>query len=128
MKLLNLTPHPITFLDENNNVILELPGCDNPPRAKEKRKKKGTVCHAEFAAIHTEEIWNDSNYATTVIPLNKVELSEIENLPDVSLEYYYIVSRIVAEACPERTDLFIPDETVRDENGRIIGCRALAQV
>lgn len=117
MKLLNLTPHPITFLDANNNVVLELPGCDNPPRAREKRKREGSVCHAEFAAIHT-----------TDIPLNKVELGEVENLPNVSPEYYYIVSRIIAEACPERTDLFIPDETVRDENGRIIGCRALAQV
>ena len=128
MKLMNLTPHAVTILDEEDNVILELPGCDNPPRAKEKRERKGSVCHAKFAAIHTEEIWNDANYVTIDIPLNKVELSEIENLPDVSLEYYYIVSRIVAEACPERTDLFIPDEIVRDENGRIIGCRALAQV
>lgn len=39
-----------------------------------------------------------------------------------------IVSRLVAEACPERDDLVVPDDTVRDDAGRIIGCRALARV
>lgn len=31
-------------------------------------------------------------------------------------------------ACYCRDNLYIVDDTVRDEQGRIIGCRALAQI
>lgn len=43
-------------------------------------------------------------------------------LPEPVEGTYYIVSRIACEAMPERSDLLMVDGTVRDENGRIIGC------
>ena len=46
-------------------------------------------------------------------------------LPDPELGVLYIVSRATAEAAPERADLLYPDDAVRDERGRIVGCRAL---
>lgn len=108
MELINLTPHPFVLVDENNNTILELPPCDNPPRASEEREQI--------------DIINDN------IPVNTLVLGDVKNLPEPEENVSYIISRIVAEACPDRIDLYIPDETVRDEEGRIIGCRALAQV
>ncbi len=41
---------------------------------------------------------------------------------------FFIVSRVVAEAMRDRGDLLIPDDAIRDEKGRIVGCRALARV
>jgi hypothetical protein len=38
------------------------------------------------------------------------------------------VSRQVAEAARDRGDLLVVDETVRDNEGRIIGARALASL
>jgi hypothetical protein len=106
VKLINLTPHPVTFVTEDGAVILELPGCPNPPRARENREAHGEV---------------------NGIPVNKVTMGEVQGLPAPQPGVGYIVSRVVAEAA-RRSDLFIPDMTVRDDQGRIIGCRALAQV
>lgn len=122
MRLINLTPHPFTLIwtnaDGEEDVMLELPGCDNPPRAKETRERKGAL---EVEVAH-------SRAYHTNIPINRVFLGEVENLPEPKEDTAYVVSRVVAEACPDRNDLFVPDETVRDEKGRIIGCRALAKI
>lgn len=40
----------------------------------------------------------------------------------------YVVSRQVAEAAPERDDLYVVDDTVQDDQGRIIGDRGLARI
>jgi hypothetical protein len=50
------------------------------------------------------------------------------NLPDrpaISIDepVFYIVSSLVAAACPERTDLLVPGNAVRDADGKIIGCK-----
>ena len=50
------------------------------------------------------------------------------NEPPIQEGTMYIVSRIVAEALPHRRDLLIPEQTVRDSQGRIIGCRAFARL
>lgn len=107
MELVNLTPHPVKILDGNGEVIFEAEGCGKPPRAKEVREEIDIV---------------------RGIPVNRVYHGGVEGLPEPDGETGYIVSRIIAEACPRRTDLYVPDETVRDEQGRIIGCRALAEV
>ena len=38
----------------------------------------------------------------------------------------FIVSALVANAYPERTDFVMVENTVRDDNGRIIGCTSFA--
>jgi len=54
--------------------------------------------------------------------------NEPQDLPDPVEGTLYIVSRIVAEACADsRDDLLMVDGTIRDENGRIIGCEAFAR-
>ena len=43
----------------------------------------------------------------------------------VSCETFYIVSQLVKSALPNRSDLLVPAEMVRDEKGMIIGCKSL---
>lgn len=39
-----------------------------------------------------------------------------------------MVSRLVAEAVPNRRDVYAPGEAVRDTEGRIVGARGLCRV
>lgn len=50
------------------------------------------------------------------------------NIPAYRDDVTYIVSLLVAQTFPERKDLLIPGDVVRDETGNIIGCRALYRV
>lgn len=61
----------------------------------------------------------------TRIPLTITKMGA-GNLPPKKEGQYYIVSRTVQEAYPERDDFVIPNETVRDKEGKIVGCRSLA--
>lgn len=39
---------------------------------------------------------------------------------------YYVVSKIFADAYPDRDDFLIVDDLVRDDEGNIVGCRAFS--
>lgn len=112
MQLINLTPHPFVLMNSEEEPVLELPPCDNPPRAD-----------VEKELVSILEIQEDVGVRVT-----KVRMGEVKGLPEPYSDKRYVVSRVIAEACPNRTDLYIPDETVRDNEGNIIGCRALAVV
>lgn len=62
------------------------------------------------------------------IPVNRVFYGNPVGLPEPKTDTIYIVSALTAKAAPNREDLYIVDDSVRDESGRIIGCRALAQI
>lgn len=54
--------------------------------------------------------------------------NEIVNLPEPKPETYYIVSKIVAQACPERKDLIFPGTLVHDADGHVVGCIDFSRV
>lgn len=62
------------------------------------------------------------------IPLTRTSYGEVYGLPAQKENTIYIVSTLVAQACPERDDLFIPNEIVRDTNGKVIGCKSFGKV
>jgi hypothetical protein len=62
------------------------------------------------------------------INITKSVFGEVQDLPDQTEDTIYIVSMLVASALPERKDLFFPNEQVRDESGKIVGCKSLAQI
>lgn len=99
IKIKNLTPHTITLCGVN----YPSEGC---------------------ARVHSskEVVGNIDG-----IPVNMVNYGEIYGLPEPEKDTIYIVSAIVAQRA-NRDDCYIVDETVRDEQGRIIGCTALARV
>ena len=102
--IVNLTPHAITIIGK---TPITIPPSDTVARCAVTRHQVGSV---------------------NGIPVNRSVFGTVEGLPDPQPDTYYIVSAVVAQACPDRNDLLIPDDTVRDEQGRIIGCRALATV
>lgn len=95
MTFINLTPHPINIIDGET-----LPKCEVPPRVSEE-----------------EELL----FLVDSLPIYQKSFGAVENLPAPKADTYYIVSAMIASACPKRDDLLVP-RVVRDENGRIIGC------
>lgn len=107
MQIINLTPHTINFLDGDNNPILTVEPSGVIARARQTRTPCGTVAG---------------------IPVNQCAYGQVQGLPEPAKETIYVVSAITAQACPEREDVYIVDDSVRNEDGRIIGVRALAHI
>jgi hypothetical protein len=61
-----------------------------------------------------------------LIRITRNTFGQVENLPDPQPNTLFIVSAMVMNACPNRTDLVCPNESVRDSEGRITGCQSLA--
>lgn len=57
----------------------------------------------------------------------KKSYGAVEGLPEPQSGVYYIVSSIVLAAAPDRSDLLVPHDMIRDADGRIVGCKALAR-
>ncbi len=106
MEIINLTPHEIKVLDAGNNLIHSFPSA-GLARCQVTRQQVGNV---------------------NSIPVNRTVFGAVEGLPEQQEGVIYVVSAIVAQACKNRSDLVIPDDAVRDEQGRIVGCRAFARV
>lgn len=105
MKLVNLTPHTITFLDSDNLVWEELP-------------PSGQVARLVLEQRVVEE---------TPMPVLQAVITACEGLPEPQEGVRYVASMPVAQYASSlgRTDVYSPGEQVRDEQGRVIGCRAL---
>ena len=101
MNILNLTPHEITLCGQ--------------------RLPSSGVARVAQTTQQVDQI--------NGIPVNRVSFGEVNGLPEARKDTIYIVSKIVAEAVKgQRNDVFIVDKTVRNEQGQIIGCEALAKI
>lgn len=109
-KIINKTPHTINLMDENLNEILNLPS-EGEARATTKNVRTGEV---------------------NGTPIFAVEYGEPTGLPEPIENTFYVVSRITAESAKAygRTteDLLLTNDLVRDEQGRIVGCKSFAQL
>ena len=106
-KIMNLTPHAINFVNESGETILTIEPC-------------GELARVTAKTVVTGEINN--------IPVTTTEFGEVEGLPDPTPDTIFIVSSLVAGRVPEREDVFIPNESIRDDKGRIIGCKSLGRI
>lgn len=52
-------------------------------------------------------------------------LGPVVGLPDSAPGTLFVVSVLVAEALPDRSDLRVPGRQIRSEDGRVIGCASL---
>lgn len=105
LKVVNLTPHSINIVDAEGVLIRELP---------------------------SEGLARVSSVSTPVgvvdqIPVIKQEFGKVQGLPTPEKGVYYIVSAMVGTAAAKdgRTDLLGPAEFLRDQDGNILGCKAL---
>lgn len=107
--ILNLTPHVVRVFTSNGSVAE----------------------YQTHKVVRAKQILSEDGYVDGV-PVTRIEYGEPEGLPDVSSGVYYIVSAITAlaaKACGRDTgDLLLTSDTVRDEHGDIIGCRAFSRV
>lgn len=60
-------------------------------------------------------------------PTTRTQFGNPEGLPDFQIGVMYIVSQLVKNALPHRTDLLVPAEVERDKNGVILGCKSLGR-
>lgn len=108
-KLINLTPHDIHIIGGGGTVTIQASG--TVARCKTERQLIGWTGESE-----------------TSIPIYRTIFGTVDGLPDPQPGTWYIVSSLAAQAARERKDLLIPDDAVRDDQGRVIGCRALARI
>lgn len=112
MNIVNLTPHALNLMPEGpDGPTVTIPPSGIVARCTTSRVQVGTITVDNIA-----------------IPVNRTQFGAVTDLPDPQPDTIFVVSALVAQAVPERQDVFIVDDAVRDEQGRIIGARALAHV
>ena len=102
-KVINLTPHEVKVVNDDGSIIVYQPE-PNPARVSVTLRRIGTSKVPMY-----EEVYGD------VIGLPKIEFGTI-----------LIVSGLVCNACPDRYDLVHPVGLVRDDLGKVIGCKGFA--
>lgn len=107
ISFLNLTPHTINILDRNDQEVMVIPAYGVIARCQQREEIVMTI---------------------EGIDVSRQNFGDVECLPEPQENIYYIVSRLVAMAAPDRHDLLIPGPLVRDENGQPRGCRGLSVV
>lgn len=109
MKLINLTPHNITLKSKDGfELTVESTGLAR--------------CECTDTLVETVQT------PDLTLDVMKKSFGKVNGLPEPQPDTAYIVSRIIAEACPERDDLYITGNPIRDEAGRIIGCSCLCKI
>jgi hypothetical protein len=107
--VVNLTLHPVTVYD-GDQVVASWPPSGAFARLVESQTPAPAVVTGQGPVPVTEIA-----YAASVA-----------DLPEPVPGTVFLVSRVLAAAVA-REDLFFPAEEVRDDTGRIIGCRTLAR-
>ena len=149
VKVINLTPHPITittaFCDETIEssgisrcetietvlgyigglpiIETEFGAIDGLPDAAiccTTRLAEGEVC-----GIHpARSAVYDETFYEGIVPV----CAHCGGDPDNHIPVIFVVSYIVAQACSTRRDVFFPARTVRNADGQVSACTALGQV
>ena len=132
MKIVNLTPHPVVVLrdDENGNVV----GSTGVGTAAKEGKftlvatlaPAGTVARA----VQQDKSAGQVEIVGTQVPVIRSTFSAPTDLPEAEAGTCFVVSVITAQAAKASgratDDLLITADPVRDVNGKIVGCRKFA--
>lgn len=106
--LKNLTPHEVKIFKLNGTA----PDLDVVIEASE-----------EVARVSCEYIKVDKK--VDGVDLYRPVFGEVTGLPEYSEGVYLLVSAMVREALPLRSDLVSPGQLLRDDDGNVIGCLGL---
>lgn len=104
--IINATPHPVQIVGQDGKVIRTFPKGEFSIRLTASTEAKGTV---------------------DGVPITFTLYGKPIGLPEQQEGHFYIVSQLVQSALPERRDLLVPAELVRDPSGNITGCRSLGR-
>ena len=108
MRVINMTPHAVNLLGQDDQELATF-------------QPSGNLIRLSTTTVPAGEITVDG----VVIPLTTTAFGDPEGLPSEEDGTMYIVSALVKSALPSRKDLVVPNEAVRDDQGRIVGCRSL---
>ena len=112
--VINLTPHEVTVLDEQQNVLVRIPSA-GVARAVQRDENAGSV---QVEGIN--------------VPVVTTAFGDTDGLPEPTEGVSYVVSIITANAARAQgrstTDLLITSGPVRNAAGAIIGCTRFARV
>lgn len=100
--IVNCTPHEVTIINGEEKVVF-------PASGNVIRLASETVVAGFFDGIL----------------LTKTVFGSPTGLPEQAPDTLLIVSQLVKSALPERADLVVPAEVVRDSVGNIVGCKSL---
>ena len=109
MKIINATPHAINIIGDNGNILLTVEPSGILVRVSQKTTDAGCI-----------------TADGVLIPVTSNIFGDVVGLPDQQDDTIIIVSAMVANACKDRADLALVNQAVRDDKGRIIGCRSLS--
>ena len=112
MNIVNLTPHALVLMPGGPDG----PTVTIPPSGLVARR-----------AVDREQVDTVTVNGITV-PVNQIQFGTVSDLPAPRPDTVFVVSALVAQRVPGRRDVYIVDDAVRDDQGRIIGARALAHV
>ena len=104
MNVINLTPHDVNIVGDVNRTY---------PRSGD--------------LVRLRTIVKDCDPLPDGTPTTRTVFLDPQGLPDYQEGTYYIVSQLVKSALPDRTDLLVPADVVRDDSGNIVGCRSLGR-
>jgi hypothetical protein len=136
-KIINMTPHPVNILDADNKEIARFESAGQIRLAVQTQAAEAidgiptsrTVfgapeglpepsCHCpNCGEIFNARIADDGHWITGAC-------TECGAAPE---KMFFIVSQLIKSALPDRTDLLVPAEVVRNSSGMIIGCRSLGR-
>jgi hypothetical protein len=110
MRLVNLTPHPVTLFHGDHRRVLPVGG----PFARVTRTVVGEADHEVhgLGAVRLVDV---------------VAGADVAELPPPTPGVGYVVAQLTALASPDRDDLYFPWDEVRDGSGKLLGVRGLAR-
>ena len=107
--LVNLTPHPLRLVFDSGETH-EVPPANEPARVVDRRGARELV-DTDAGRVEVSDVASGG---------------EVVGLPPASEGVLLVVSRVTASAV-RRADLVFPLDEVRDDEGRVVGCRALGR-
>jgi hypothetical protein len=105
----NLTPHPVVIHTTHGEITLAPDGPS--PHLIDQRTAAGTL-----------------DIAGHPVPLWSAHPTRVANLPKPEPGTGLIVASLIAIAQPDRTDLYVPADLIRDPAGQPIACRGLTHI
>ena len=108
-ELVNLTPHQLVIYSDDGDSV-ELDASVEPARVQDRRPR--------------EEVKATAIGSVRLVDVERA--SPVVGLPSAREDVVLVVSRVTA-AEVAREDLAFPLDEVRDEDGRVIGCRSLGR-
>lgn len=104
-ELINLTPHKLVLVGINGSSVSVEPS--------------GTVARVQSSMKEISVV--------NGIQVYEPSYGEVQGLPAAEDGKVFIVSRMVKDRCPDRTDVLVPGVPLRDEAGNIIGSKGLCR-